>query len=363
MRLQGLHAIVAGSGALGLAVALELQARGAQVLLVDPAPLGDNASGVAAGMLAPAFEAVIDPVSAGHFPLLRAARDAWPGFADRLGAAAPRPGRTGALWVGDEASQADMLQHLARLGAEAEALTPEAAAQLSPGLVARQGAVMTPEDWRLDAGRMLAAMRGAFLAVGGRVTTSALVRMRAAQAELESGELVGADAVVLATGMPPTGLEPLPPGLDVLQPIKGQIVRFAGAGPTDGPVVRAPGIYVSPSSAGAMAGATMQAGECDRRVEQEVVDRLVRLASPLFPQLADAEAKGAAGVRASTPDGLPLVGAGGPPGLWLALGARRNGWLLAPLVACILADRIAGDAAGDWAGLFDPARFAAGRAA
>jgi len=38
--------------------------------------------GVAAGMLAPAFESALDPSSFGHFALLRTARDLWPDFAE-----------------------------------------------------------------------------------------------------------------------------------------------------------------------------------------------------------------------------------------------------------------------------------------
>ncbi len=41
----------------------------------------------------------------------------------------------------------------------------------------------------------------------------------------------------------------------------------------------------------------------------------------------------------------------------LALGARRNGWLLAPLMAQIVADRLAGADAGPWAGALDARRF------
>jgi glycine oxidase len=51
------------------------------VTVFDPAAPGDNASGVAAGMLAPVSEALFDPVSAPHLDLLRRARDLWPAFA------------------------------------------------------------------------------------------------------------------------------------------------------------------------------------------------------------------------------------------------------------------------------------------
>ena len=83
--LGGFKAAVIGSGVFGLVSALRLALAGVDVVIYDPAPLGESASGVAAGMLAPAFESALDPLSAGHFPLLRRAREAWPGLLDQAG--------------------------------------------------------------------------------------------------------------------------------------------------------------------------------------------------------------------------------------------------------------------------------------
>ena len=63
------------------------------------------------------------------------------------------------------------------------------------------------------------------------------------------------------------------------------------------------------------------------------------------------------GVRAATSDGLPMVGASAAPGVVLAVGARRNGWLLAPLVAQLVAACVTGRDPGPYAAALDPARF------
>jgi glycine oxidase len=63
------------------------------------------------------------------------------------------------------------------------------------------------------------------------------------------------------------------------------------------------------------------------------------------------------GVRASTVDGLPLVGWSDRPGVMLAVGARRNGWLLAPLVAGLVAAYLTGKDPGPDAAQFDARRF------
>jgi glycine oxidase len=69
----------------------------------------------------------------------------------------------------------------------------------------------------------------------------------------------------------------------------------------------------------------------------------------------------AAGVRAATPDGLPMAGWSEAPGVALAAGPRRNGWLVAPLVARIVSACVTGRDAGPHAARLDPARFRGGR--
>jgi glycine oxidase len=64
-------------------------------------------------------------------------------------------------------------------------------------------------------------------------------------------------------------------------------------------------------------------------------------------------------VRAATPDGLPMAGFSAADGAILAVGARRNGWLLAPLVAQVVAACVMGRDAGPYAARLDPARFRA----
>lgn len=358
-RLAGLKVLVAGGGAIGSILALTLAEEGASVVLADPAGLGDNASGVAAGMLAPAFEAALDPLSAGHFELFMASRDAWPALAARVGAPERALVRSGAVWAGDEASVAEMHARLRSLGARAELATPIKAETLAPGLVAPAGTVFTPDDWRLEPAMMLSALGQAFLRAGGRLIASAVTGLDGARRTLADGGTIEADTLILATGMPPAGVRDGLPEFAALQPVKGQIARFAGARPRAGVMVRANGVYVTPSVLGPVAGATMEAGVGDRTVDPAAIAQLRERAAAWLPELAKARAEGAAGVRAATPDGLPLVGASSREGLLLALGARRNGWLLAPLIARMIADRLAGAAEGPWDRAFAPGRFVA----
>jgi glycine oxidase len=163
-----------------------------------------------------------------------------------------------------------------------------------------------------------------------------------------------ADVLVLATGYAPRA--DLAPELALLTPIKGQILRFEGE--RGGRVsLRAQGAYAAPGDGGLAIGATMEAGRDDIRPDAAALAPLARAAGRLFPRLAEATFGVEAGVRAATPDGLPLVGFSAAPGVVLATGARRNGWLLAPLIAQVVTACVTGRDPGPYAARLDPRRF------
>ena len=101
----------------------------------------------------------------------------------------------------------------------------------------------------------------------------------------------------------------------------------------------------------------MEVGRADAAVEAEVIASLVTAARLQRPDLDAGGAYGQAGVRMQTADALPLAGPSRVPRTWLAAGARRNGWLLAPLVGSIIAAYCMGEDPGPWAARLDPGRF------
>jgi glycine oxidase len=336
---------VAGAGALGLSAAVALAEAGCEVALCDPAP-ATSASAVAAGMIAPVFEAVLDPESAQAFDLLLAARDLWPGFAARTGIELDR---SGALAVGDAAWLAMIQAGLIRLGVHGIELPSRTAADLAPGLSAAfPGAVLVREDWRVEPAPALAALRRAAEAAGVRLGGERVI------------EAADADWLVLATGAD-TSLADIAPELALLTPIKGHILRYSGvdAGRVS---VRGQGAYAVAAGDGLAVGATMETGVADPAPDPAQTRPLQAAGMRLFPALQDATPEILAGVRAMTPDGLPMVGPSAAPRVILATGARRNGWLLAPLIAEAVAACITGRAPGAHAARLDPARFAKGEA-
>ena len=340
----GAKVTVAGAGALGLSAALALARAGCAVSVWDPTNKG-CASAVAAGMLAPAFEALLDTEMSGRLDLLLAARNLWPALAAQSGVEVDR---SGAVAVGSPAWLAGLRARLDALGLRGTELPRAMLQDLAPGIVPGLDGLLVREDWRLEPRPALAALRRAAEAAG--------VGFRS-EAARDRGE---ADWLVVATGADP-GLAPVAPELKRLSPIKGQILRFADV--RGGRVsLRGEGAYAAPAADGLAVGATMEAGRGDTQIDPTALAPLVEAAGRLFPELAEATFGVSAGVRAATPDGLPMVGFSEAPGVILAVGARRNGWLLAPLVAGIVAACVTGADAGPYAARLDPLRFGQGRA-
>lgn len=330
--------IVAGAGALGLATALALADAGCAVTVCDPAPEAANASGVAAGMLAPVFEAVFDRHGPADLALLLAARNLWPGLAARAGVELDR---SGAIAVGSEGWLTAIRAWMAGAGLHGAELGRTTLDNLAPGLSAAfQQGIMTREDWRLDPVAALAALR--------RAAAEAGVLFRA-EAARDRGD---ADWLVAATGP----AKDLAPELAHLVPIKGHILR-ARLGDVGRLSLRGEGVYAVPTADGLAVGATMEPGVADATVDPAQASPLLAAGAQLLPALAQAQVTLAAGVRAATPDGLPMVGASSEARVLVAAGARRNGWLLAPLVAQVIAACVTGRDPGPYAARLDPGRF------
>ena len=104
-----------------------------------------------------------------------------------------------------------------------------------------------------------------------------------------------------------------------------------------------------------LVGATMEEVGFDEKTTTAGVQDLLNAACALVPHVRDAGFLGArAGLRPGTPDAMPIVGwSRNAPNVMYATGHFRNGVLLAPLTAQLVADAILG-------GRVDPALEAIG---
>jgi glycine oxidase len=124
-------------------------------------------------------------------------------------------------------------------------------------------------------------------------------------------------------------------------------------------VIRTHDVYLIPRSDGRLlVGATVEEAGFDKRTDPATIQRLHRAALKLVPKLADARIlEGWAGLRPGTPDDLPILGETDIPGYYAATGHFRDGILLAPITAQVMADVIEGRKAEYDLAPFSPQRF------
>jgi len=106
-------------------------------------------------------------------------------------------------------------------------------------------------------------------------------------------------------------------------------------------------------------GSTSEEAGFDKRTDAATMQRFRQAAVALVPKLAEARIlEDWAGLRPGTPDALPILGATSTPGYFVATGHFRDGILLAPITAQVMANVITGCEAGYDLEAFNPHRFA-----
>jgi glycine oxidase len=323
---------IVGAGLIGLAIAWRCTQRGLDVTVHDAG--GEQASTVAAGMLAPTSETYAG--EEGLHGLLTASARRWPDFARELA------GETGVdLGYRDEgtllvALTDDDLREVRRLCDRYERAglpaTPLSAAQTrerEPLLAPRiRGGAHVPRDRQVDPRRVLRALREA---VGHRIVTARVTDL----------STLDADVVVVAAGVGTKALTGL-----AVRPVKGQTVRLMAPAPPVSHVIRgyARGrpVYLVPRRDGELViGATEEERGADTTVTAGGLLDLLRPAAELVPGIVEypvTEIR--AGLRPGTPDNAPIIGtlAGN---VVVAAGHYRNGVLLTPVTADTVAELVA----------------------
>ncbi len=352
-------AVVVGGGIVGLSCAWRLARRGAVVAVIDRAAPPAGATRVAAGMLAPVGELAFGEADLLEMTLAAAAL--YPDFVAELEAASGVStgyARHGALHVAldrDEAAELRRVHELQRsLELGAEWLPPGRCRALEPGLTPSfHGGVHAPQEAAVDPRALAAALVGALESEGAE-----LLFETEAEAALFDGKRLGGvrtnadeelrtETTILAAGAWSGQAEWLPDeGRPPVRPVKGQILELRardGGAPCER-IVASERVYLVPRPDGRLiAGATVEEQGFDTAVTAGGVHELLREAYRLLPDIAEMElVEAAAGLRPATADNLPLVGPSPLEGLFWATGHYRNGILLAPLAAKILAERLEG---------------------
>ncbi len=227
-----------------------------------------------------------------------------------------------------------------------------------------RGALLLPDDQQVDPALVLQRLGAALSRSGVALKFGRHVEriVGGQQFLMPDGERF--DRIVLATGahtvpgfVGPRGA-PLPTGLPASIPVKGQMLALAQVAGGPRHVIHTRDVYIAPKSRWTLVGATVERGRADTEVDPDAIARLRAGAAALAGVLANApEVSAWAGVRPTTPDDAPLIGQTAIPGVAAALGHYRNGVLLAPATAEIIADQIIDGKVSPLAAAFDPGRF------
>jgi len=353
-----MQVLIVGGGVIGLSGACALAAEGHDVQLVERETPGQRASWVAAGLLTPSSPWKYPQ---GLVDLCFRSEELYPAFAAELlehtgvdiehelaGMLYPEGAGLSAATVADEN------RRRAAMGFRSEHLDRARLDALQPGLApAVTGAGWQPRSARVRPPRLMAALRRRARDLGVLVTNGCPVRAlvrgpRGIRGVLtESGQLLEAERVILAAGSW-SGRIALTLGLEVeVRPVRGQILLLRGPPGLLGPTLNNGETYLVPRRDGRiLVGSTMEDAGFDDWATPDVIARLRAAACALLPAAAELEVETWwAGLRPATPDRLPYLGqVPDVPGLLLATGHYRNGILLAPVTAAVLADLLAGRA-------------------
>ena len=366
---------IAGAGVIGCAIAYELASRGADVRVLDGRAPGGGATRASAGILAPYIE--------GHdVPLRRlcvrslALYDEFRDRVTRDSGIDVEYERCGTLQVALSPDEANELKRAARtLGdggidhalldsAEVRRREPALTAEAVAGLeISKQGYV-APGDLT----RALAAAavgHGTTFEVGSALAVESgdVARLRTSSGVIES------DAVIVAAGSwssmigPANPRSPIPDPrspIPVVKPIRGQLLRLRLPQRAATQVIWGTDCYLVNRRDGVvLAGATVEDVGFDERATSAGVQQLLQASARLMPSLRDAVFEEVrVGLRPMTSDELPAIGASSTmPHVFYATGHYRNGVLLAPLTARLMADLVLDGRTGDDLALVRPARL------
>jgi glycine oxidase len=344
--------VVVGGGVIGCATALELAKAGCAVTLCERAVPGAEASGAAAGLLAPLGET-------GGSPFERLAIASWrlyPSVAEELRertgidveyvtrgtiyplfdvedvrAAATRAARPPAREFGVEAWDAGDVRD------REPALAP-----------AVRGAMFVRGDHWVNNQRLVVAYAQAATGAGvalhsGTAVSRVIVEDGHARGVIADGERLEADGVVLAAGAWTGQLVATFGARLPIEPRRGQMLALTHLPPVLRHCVHGEDVYLVPRPSGELlVGATVERVGFKREITAQGIAGLLAAAIALVPALGRLPiSRTWYGFRPWAPDGQPVLGPWpGVEGLWVATAHYRNGILLAPITARLMGEWI-----------------------
>jgi glycine oxidase len=338
---------IVGGGIIGCAVAHALTSRGAAVRIVDMRGAGRGATQASAGILAPYIEGHIDT-------LLRLGVNSlalYDDFVARVSADAQQPieyERSGSLHVArNEAAAMELAiaaRRFAHAGVAHELMPAHEARRLETALSPRiVSALLLPDHGYVRAAELTSALLAAAIQRGAEMIIASVEEVCAGSGTCivqSSAGRLESDAVVIAAGSWSGRVLPLTPPV---RPVRGQLLHLHFEKRPLARVVWGTDCYLVPWRDGSLlVGATVEEAGFDETATAAGVTRLLESSAELLTTMPEARFDAVRiGLRPGTPDELPLIGPSSTmPGVYYATGHYRNGVLLSPLTAKLVADLV-----------------------
>jgi glycine oxidase len=349
--------IVIGGGIIGLSLSLELRKQGASVLVVDKGQPGREASHAAGGMLVDCGSETAPALQ----PLATASARMYPEFVHEL-----RVESRLHIDLRDQGAivfpSPDGVHE--QMDPKLETPPPAPVGELEPALAGTNCPAFYLQERSVDPRGLCAAAlqaaknRGVDFSSGDSVTA---VRV--------SGEKVDGVVTNKTSFLAPKVVNcagawsgQIAPYSFPTRPVKGQMLcLLSPARNLLRHVIRTPQVYLIPRSDGRIiVGTTVEEAGFDKRTDLATIQRLHRAAIAIVPDLKRAKLlEDWAGLRPGTPDALPILGETATPGYYVATGHFRDGILLAPITARLMAQVIDRGMPELDLAAFSPSRFPA----
>ena len=366
--------LIIGAGVIGLSIARALRKRGVRnVSIIERGIIGAEASHAAAGMLAPQCEADrpddffrLCRGSSRLYPLLSRQLNDETGIDIEL----DQNGTLFAAFTDEDVAEIRRRlewQKLARLAVEH--LTAKEVLQEEPNLSPSvREALYFPFDTQVENRKLVAALKK--YAEINSVTVRQYTEIKALIVDndrvagaVSASEKFFAGTTILAAGAWTPFIKFRETVVPVeVKPVRGQMVCFDPGRPLFKKVIYTPRGYIVPRADGrVLFGATVENKGFDKTVTAEAAEKLRRNAEQISPTFSGLEISDSwAGLRPASLDGFPIIGElSDAKGLIIATGHFRNGILLAPITAEIVADYAADGIRSEFLDIFGPQRFRA----
>ncbi len=366
--------LIVGGGVIGLSIARELHKRGARSIgIVERGPGGREASWAAAGILAPNAETEqIDDL----YRFCSEANELYPQFVaellDETGVDIEfRRSGTFELAFSDEDTERLSCKYnfQREAGIDVESLSALDILKAEPCVSSE---VITGLHYSTDGHVENRKLLEALLEYARRNRIELIEDTEITELNVENGKVTGArtainafiaETTILATGAWSSLIKfgGVKSPLEV-KPIRGQMIAFQGEAGLIEKVIYGSGAYLVPRADGRiLAGATVEDAGFEKVVTVDAVKQLRDAAITSVPRIAEMElTEKWCGLRPFAADGLPIIGEiDGFEDLMVATAHFRNGILLAPITAKIVAERMTTDFRSPYFDRFNARRFAA----